>query len=256
LLKRCLWVIWGGDLYSQNNENRKLINYMNGFIKKIVVKNLGGYITPIKGDFELVKRLYQAKGQYYYSFVYPSNLYKEYNCIRKQDDTTKIYIQIGNSADPSNNHKEVIDKLKKYKWIDIEIICPLSYGNKAYAREVIEYGERNFGQKFSAITDFVPIDEYLDILSKVDIAIFNHRRQQAMGNIITLLGLGKKVYIRDDITTWNFCIDHDLQVYRSNYDFDDLFEEMGESLKQKNIDNVKRMFSKKKLVDDLSKIFN
>ena len=40
-------------------------------------------------------------------------------------------------------------------------------------------------------------------LGRIDIAIFNHRRQQGMGNIITLLGLGKKVYVRTDTTTWD-----------------------------------------------------
>lgn len=38
----------------------------------------------------------------------------------------------------------------------------------------------------------MPFEEYLGLLAKIDIAILNHKRQQAMGNITTLLGLGKK----------------------------------------------------------------
>jgi len=34
----------------------------------------------------------------------------------------------------------------------------------------------------------MPLDEYLNLLAKIDIAIFNHKRKQAMGNITTLLG--------------------------------------------------------------------
>jgi hypothetical protein len=34
----------------------------------------------------------------------------------------------------------------------------------------------------------MPFDEYLNLLAKVDIVIFKHKRQQAMGNITTLLG--------------------------------------------------------------------
>ena len=42
----------------------------------------------------------------------------------------------------------------------------------------------------------LPLSDYLKILGKIDIAIFNHERQQAVGNITSLLGLGKKVYIK------------------------------------------------------------
>jgi len=45
-----------------------------------------------------------------------------------------------------------------------------------------------FREKFKPLVDFIPFDEYLNLLAKVDIAIFNHKRQQTMGNITTLLG--------------------------------------------------------------------
>jgi hypothetical protein len=51
------------------------------------------------------------------------------------------------------------------------------------------------------MTEFLTADRYLEFLGRIDIAIFNHRRQQGMGNIITLLGLGKKVYLRKDTTS-------------------------------------------------------
>jgi dTDP-N-acetylfucosamine:lipid II N-acetylfucosaminyltransferase len=37
----------------------------------------------------------------------------------------------------------------------------------------------------------------------MDIGIFNHDKQQALGNIYTLLYLKKKVYLRDTISTWD-----------------------------------------------------
>jgi hypothetical protein len=47
-------------------------------------------------------------------------------------------------------------------------------------------------------------EEYTAYLSDIDLAIFNHKRQQAMGNIIGLLSLGKKVFIRSDISPWPY----------------------------------------------------
>ena len=87
------------------------------------------------------------------------------------------------------------------------------------------------------------------------IAIFNHDRQQAIGNITALLGYVKKVYIREETTTWQFCIDHDLNVYSANCKYDDLLESIDREIAQKNIENVALRFSEKKLLIDLNNIF-
>nr|WP_272506046.1 TDP-N-acetylfucosamine:lipid II N-acetylfucosaminyltransferase [Natronobacillus azotifigens] len=256
LLKKCYWVVWGGDLYCREVSNRGFLYNLYEFIRKSIIKKMAGLVTHIKGDYDLAKRWYGFKGKYYYSFLYPSNLYKDYIVNKELETTDRIYIQIGNSADPSNNHIEILDKVNKYKDMEIEIICPLSYGDEGYAETIINYGRNLYGEKFTPITEFMPFDKYLDILAKIDIAIFNHKRQQALGNIISLLGLGKKVYIRDVITTWQFCLDHDLKVYNANDDFENLFEEMGKEVREKNIKNVKRQFSESKLIEDWKGIFS
>jgi dTDP-N-acetylfucosamine:lipid II N-acetylfucosaminyltransferase len=218
---------------------------------------MGGLITHIKGDYDLAKAWYGAKGKYYYSFIYPSNLYKEYDLSKVEKDNGKKYIQVGNSADPSNNHMDIFRKLIDFKDYNIEIICPLSYGNMEYREKVIQQGKEVFGDKFKPLTKLLPFEEYLNILAKIDIAIFNHERQQAMGNITTLLGLGKKVYIRDDITTWDFCKEHGLKVYSiNNFDEKVFLQDIPEDEKQRNIENVKFYFSEEKLVRDWEKILS
>lgn len=77
-----------------------------------------------------------------------------------------------------------------------------------------------------------------------------------MGNITTLFGLGKRYIFRNDITNWKFCKDYGLKVFSSNGDFDDLFEELDESIRSTNIINVKSNFSEEKLTRDLKNIFN
>lgn len=258
LLKKCNWCVWGGDLYYYKYRKKSFKSDVYERLRKFVIKNMGGLITHVKGDYELAQKWYGAKGKYYYSFMYPSNLYKEYDLSKAKRDYGKTYIKVGNSADPSNNYLEVLKKLERYKDKDIEIICPLSYGNPGnpeYRDLVISEGKKIFGDKFIPLTEFLSFKEYLALLAKVDIAIFNHHRQQAMGSITTLLGLGKKVYIRDDITTWDFCLDHGLKVFSSNGDFDDLFEEMDEDIRLKNIENIRNKFSEEKLKNDWSKIF-
>ncbi|MDK2828108.1 MAG: dTDP-N-acetylfucosamine:lipid N-acetylfucosaminyltransferase [Clostridium butyricum] len=255
LLKKCYWVIWGSDLYYYKFREKNFKTNIYEILRRVVIRNMNGLITQIKGDFELAKKWYGAKGKYYYTFMYPSNLYKDYDISKIKKENGKIYIQIGNSSDPSNNHLEVFYKLEKYKDERIEIICPLSYGNIKYRDMIIEKGTKIFGTKFKPIIDFMPFEQYLRVLAKIDIAIFNHKRQQAMGNIITLLGLGKKVYIREDITTWPFCKELGLKVFSLGENFNDLFKEMSDIEKEKNINIIKKQFNEEKLKKDWEKIF-
>lgn len=214
LLKKCHWVMWGGDLYVYQLGERNWKWKVREFFRRPVIKRIGHLVTYIKGDVDLARKWYGAKGQYHECIMYLSNVYKALDIPVKT--TSIINIQVGNSADPSNNHIEVLEKLLPYKDEDICIYVPLSYGNQEHAGKVIAQGRKLFGDKFVPLTEFMPFDEYLSFLGKIDIAIFNHKRQQAMGNTITLLGLGKVVYLCSDTTQWSFFKKYDIQVFNVN----------------------------------------
>jgi hypothetical protein len=182
--------------------------------------------------------------------MYPSNLYKEYAINPKADGA--INMQLGNSADPTNNHIEVLEKLVKYRDKNIKIYTPLSYGDKEYAKSVISYGQQLFGDKFVPLIEFMPFEKYLEFLSEIDIAIFAHKRQQAMGNTITLLGLGKKVYMRSDITPWQLFNDIDVKVF----DVEDIqIDAIDEETKKENHQKIKEYFSEENYLKQLQNLF-
>lgn len=250
LLKKCYWVIWGGDLYCYQLNEKSWGYRVKEFLRKKVIKKIGHLVTYIKGDYKLAQQWYGAQGQYHECFMYPSNLYQEYTIPDKVHEG--INIQVGNSADPSNNHLEVFKQLEKFRKHNVTIYVPLTYGSDIYADKIIKEGEKIFGNKFIALTEHVPFHQYLAFLGSVDIAIFNHKRQQAMGNTITLLGLGKKVYIRSDVTQWNFFKDHDITVYdvgNINIDMLDVESLMG------NRDKVRNVFSQEKYIKQLREVF-
>lgn len=201
LLKRCYWVIWGGDLYSYQLGKRDFNWWRNEIFRRFAIKRIGHFITHIRGDYELAQKWYGAKGIWHECFVYPSNLYQE----PPEQETLHdgINILLGNSADPSNNHIDALEKLRPYAAKDIQIFCPLSYGGAEYAKQVADYGKSIFGDKFNPLLEFMIFDDYKKLLAKIDIAIFNHKRQQGMGNITTLLGMGKKVFMRSDVTSYH-----------------------------------------------------
>ena len=251
LLKKSYWVIWGGDLYIYQIEQRDWKWKIQEFFRRPVIKNMGNLVTYIEGDIDLVRKWYKAKGKYHECLMYSSNLYKDYQMPNKKTNT--VNIQIGNSANPSNNHIEVLEKLSAYKDMDINIFAPLSYGNQEHAQKVIDKGKEIFGNKFKPLVNFMTFDTYLKFLNDIDIAIFNHKRQQAMGNTITLLGLGKRVYIRSDTTQWHFFNNINIKVY----DTEDL-----EKINLMNIENnahntytIGDYFSIKNLKSQLKEIF-
>ncbi|MCP4472334.1 MAG: TDP-N-acetylfucosamine:lipid II N-acetylfucosaminyltransferase, partial [Gammaproteobacteria bacterium] len=249
LLSKCYWVMWGADLYCHILEKKKKKYKLHEKWRKRVIRKMGGLVTYIKGDCDLARKWYGSQGKYYGCFMYPSNLYKEYALNSKQHCT--INIQVGNSADPTNNHIEVFKKLKKYKNKNIKIFVPLSYGDQKYAKNVIVEGKNIFGDKFVPLVDFMPFDQYLELLSEIDIAIFNHKRQQAMGNIITLLGLGKKVYMRNDITPWSMFEYIGITVFDvANVEIELLCDDVNKENKQ----IVKKYFSEENLTKQWGKI--
>ena len=242
VLKKCYWVMHGGDYYFPEKQS---------LVRKQIIKRIRHFVTYIKDDFEYVKKWYGAKGKYYECFMYPSNLFKEYSINLKNDNT--INIQVGNSADPTNNQIEVFKKLRKYKNENIKIYAPLSYGDQTYADAVISKGKEIFKDRFIPITNFMPFKEYLEFLGNIDIAIFAHRRQQAMGNIITLLGLGKKIYIRTSITSWQFFKDIDVRLFDYNKIELDSIDTI---TKKENIHKIKSHFSEENYLNQLQSFIN
>ena len=251
LLSKSYWVMWGGDLYVYNKPRTRLRDKLRHYIRTQVYSKMGHFITYIKDDYELAQKWYGAKGEYHECFMYPSNLYKEYDIKPKEHNT--INIQLGNSADPTNNHIEVLERLKVYKDEDIKIFTPLSYGDQEHAQKVIAYGKELFADKFIPFTEFMSFEKYLEFLGDIDIAIFAHKRQQAMGNTIALLGLGKKVYLNSSTVQWFFFDIHGIKVFNvNNADLDIL----DEKIKVENNKKIKQLFSRERLTEDLNRIFN
>jgi hypothetical protein len=250
LLNKCHWIVWGADLYVYNKPRTSFLELLRHYVRKTVYKKIGYLMTGTKGEYELAKAWYGVQGEHISAFVYTSNLYKEYDLPKKSDTT--IYIQVGNSGDPTNKHLDIFQKLKPYAGDDIKIIVPLSYGDPKYIDKVITIGRKMFGAKFDPLTTFFPFDQYLQLLAKIDIAIFNHNRQQGMGNIITLLGLGKKVYMRSSVTTWDMFRENNITLYDvKNVDLTPI----PETVQKQNIENVKTSFSEERFVAQLQPVF-
>lgn len=183
ILKKCYFFMWGGDFYFPKTKSK---------IRHKIIKNIGYLVNVLENEYDLVKIWYDATGKYIQSFGYPSNIFNYKDFTYPQKKLEEIYILVGNSATQTNNHIDIFEKLKKFKDKNIKIFTPLSYGDKEYAKEVLKEGQMIFKNKFVPLFDFMEYKLYFEYLCTIDIAIFAHNRSQDMGNIINLLGLGKK----------------------------------------------------------------
>lgn len=254
LLKRCYWVVWGADLHYYKSRKKTIKHNIYEHFRRYIIKNFGHIVTLVDDDFKVAKEYYNIKGKYHHSsYINPINL-DLLNSLKKNGNINKkttINIQIGNSADPSNNHLEVLNKISKYKDENIRIYLPLSYGNKDYALKIKKYGEEIFKEKFIAITDFLEPEDYVKFLETIDIAIFANNRQQALGNIFALTYLGKKIYLRNDVSTWNY-LNNQLKIKIFDYlmieknSFED-FIFFEENIKKENKNNIKEILDIKRI---------
>lgn len=252
-LKKTYWVIYGqADL---GTEQSNLEPGLQNFIKRKVLKKVYGHITHIKGDAAMANAIFLSQAKLFYSPMYLTNVINTtgYNQPKEFSGVKKILM--GNSTEPSNCHLETFEMLLQYKEADILIYCPLSYGPyNEYRDEVIRKGKELFQEKFIPVTDFMELEQYRMFLNTIDIAVFNHKSQTAMGVSTSLLAMGKTVFAYPETTSFHSLVDRGFRIFDIN-----LIKE-GAMLQiydvAPNIDLIKKYYSIEGLKESYSNIYN
>jgi len=231
---KTIWRPWGGEYYYCNDVKCK------EFIKKIKY-----IIHFMQEEYDLIKDRFNNKGEFFELLSYEQffDLFKFKNlCLNPK------FIQLGNSADPSNNHFFLLKKIKRNE----HIFLPFVYGgDESYKKKVIVEVKKNFMNNFILLKPLTYIN-YVKLLSNVKVGLFYHKRQQSLGNMIVLLLLGRKIYLRNDISTWKFFNRLGLKVFNISDEVDKNFSKIQA---MKNIRILNKFFSKKRLLNDLDRIF-
>lgn len=149
------------------------------------------YIVPVYDtEMELLKEIPSLKAKFF-PFQYTKwHLKDNYITLNFEDSKS---ILLGNSADPTNNHIDVINLLQKRN-ITNHLYIPLAYGREDYKNHIRDYVENN---KIDAYiqNSMIPYEEYLKHLNDCRIAIMPHMRQQASDTIHISLLRGCKVFM-------------------------------------------------------------
>lgn len=252
-LGQAYWVVWGGDMYS----DRDLMHEEYFQIKRSVVQRLKGLILVAKDDYKIAQELYQCRCPFYHG-LYKNPLDTEdldrHRALRASSDS--IVVQINNSCDGSI--LEILEKLSRFTVKKLKIRAILSYGNMAIQETILAAGKRLFGENFIGITDYVTPQKYAELLSDTDIAIMNQPRQQGLGNIYAFLYQGTKLYIRRDVTTWDFLRGYGFEIYDTlNLDGESFeeFSRFDDEVRKKNRQIAATLFDEKNIAGTWRQVF-
>ncbi len=280
LKKHIYWFIWGGDIYNRPEigfsifskqtisllfkirsvkEFVRLISnpirgnfFSMGKIKRFTpfITNL---VTSIDGDVKLVNNIFHIKAK--------QSIFNYYSISDNLEPPTLVKalpnILLGNSGHPTNNHTDVLKHLANNDTLFNNIYVPLNYGDTKYISALIDLGTRILGEKFIPLTTFIPLEAYNKILSDCDLAIFNSFRQQAFGNIISLLSLGKTIYLNRNNSIYEYLVSNGFSLFEmSEIDWNLELKLISEPDRLKNIEIAKKLFSKATALELVKKLIN
>ena len=154
-------------------------------------------------------------------------------------------ILVGNSSSFTNNHIDTFNLLRnKFDIGERKILVPLSYGDKWYRDQVIQEGTRLFGGNFIPIVDFLPKNEYIDLLNRCGYVFMNHLRQQALGNICIMMLKGARIYLNTENPLYRWFLNKggfiDIVNDQTNNNKKKILKPMISTQRKKNIDIIMR----------------
>ena len=206
-------------------------------------------------EYKYIQEELNLKADYVKFSYYPIELMvKDLNVLVKNNN-----ILLGNSSSKTNNHLEAFQLLKGLPIGKRKIVTPLSYGDKLYGEKVIKEGQNLFSDQFHPLVDFLPLHEYNKFLEICGIVIMNHYRQQAVGNVLTMLWMGAKVYLTEKNTLFHYLKRIGIFVFSIEEDLNSGNTEVFEllNLEQQNWNRkiIKAEIGQETLLDDLRKQF-
>lgn len=198
--KNIHWLCWGGDIYRYMKDNLTIKNKISKYIQGRACLNMTSVKALNMGDSKLISTMFDVKNvnvlPYPIVGINSTSGFKNF-------PNSSVNFLLGNSAAPSNNHIEIIDKVKKFRNDDVVYYMPLNYaGTKDYIDNVIKYGNEQLGEKFVPITEMLTKEYYDKLLSEIDCTIFAHERQQGLYVAYYMLLTGKKLFLKASTSSY------------------------------------------------------
>jgi dTDP-N-acetylfucosamine:lipid II N-acetylfucosaminyltransferase len=210
-----VWSGWGGDYYGsglsgatgllgpQSARYYRLSRTLPGKVQRTYrhVKSslpLGAaaraadvFSAPIPNDLAVFKSRFRGFRGRYSQLNYAS----VEDTFASSAPVTGDDILLGNSATVQNNHFEALELIAQTGTAGRRVVVPLSYGDAAYADAVVARGSELLGSDFMPLREFMPLEDYQQVVGACSVVVMGHRRQQGIGNVAAALWSGAHVFL-------------------------------------------------------------
>jgi hypothetical protein len=237
------WAFWGGDMYQRPDICDLYLSKGSHCIQKlremVKGKKQQGYIVPFDvysrvdyllddsfENYEDVKRYIHKPDLKFLWYTYYS-VEETVGDSLIQSQVSGPNLMVGHTACIRTNHIDGFIAVKKLNLKGHSVVSALSYGESWYRSLMIKVGRILFGKRFKPLLSFLPLEQYNKILCSCPIEVMPAYKPEGMGNCLTALWLGAKVYMYERNLKYQyfkrlglsvFSIEKDL--VRSNSDWD------------------------------------
>lgn len=182
------------DVYRQDESIWKPIDKIKGFL----IRN-SSYIMSTRRVYESLENNYHANcPRLFFNSLLAFRSDELFACPNREIPDKKIRVLVGHRGTRTSGHLEIFNMIEPYKNNISRVICPLSYGEKEYIKEVKRTGAIKFSDKWEDINQWMPKSEYYEFLnSNVDVGVFLCQLEGA-STIFALAYMGKKVYLPEN----------------------------------------------------------
>ncbi|MBR4606447.1 MAG: TDP-N-acetylfucosamine:lipid II N-acetylfucosaminyltransferase [Lachnospiraceae bacterium] len=251
-LRKIIWIEWGSDLY--NWKNVRKLKFITMPINRVIREKIYGVICIFPPDVDTYKKSFpKSRAKVFYSpYVggvkseFPEE-YVYYDRLEQRKSTGEpLYVLVGHSGQKHLNHLSVLEKLRAYRDENIRVVLSLSYGDESYIAQVKETATAIFGDKAIIWDSFIPAKEYFKLLKRIDIAVFDTKRQAALSNLNKLLFQNTKIYMNTDCPMWQYFIEKGFCMYPTDQIGKVDFSVFSEEARNLDDDLVKRYYDEKR----------
>jgi dTDP-N-acetylfucosamine:lipid II N-acetylfucosaminyltransferase len=250
LRRKTCWIVWGADLYLPTRRSPSLRDRVVEALRHFVAARIPQIATHVPGDGEECRRRFGWRGEYVEAITYPNSIVRTVPTVARGEGAP-LRVLAGNSASATNHHRDLFERLERVDDGSMEVVCPLAYGPDDVRSAALEAGRAAFGARFHPLLEMVPLPRYLDLLATIDVAVFNHDRQAALGNVLALLGMGARVFLKRATTTWQ----HLEALGVTVFDVDALDLAVPFPERERTMRIIARAYSERRLLEGLRAVF-
>lgn len=163
-----------------------------------------------------------------------------------------LNVIIGNSNTYENNHLDAFHYMKNLRLVGKgKVIIPLSYPkDNKYKDRVKRMANSIWGEDHVMVLDhYLPLTDYLNIVSNCKVAVYFHERQQASDNVLMQLMYGAKVFMSETSLMYRYLKSLGFYIYSLQEDSEGINEPLCNEHIMHNRELLSNNFSSSKLLE-------